>query len=267
MKKKVIGFIFCLVLLFGISFISSMQVTIKTLQYYWVEVTVADGTIADYSKLEQHDGDSDQYGDFVFNLNTTVPEINLYITVKKDGKMGEAVFSNKKFIGETTDEPIYLELIPEGGKIIETPDVVSNESVESNETLNESISEEESNADAQDSQITGSAVGNFFKSKTFYIVLIVLVVLIVAVVLFKIIKSRRNNSSPDREIKVRKLSEMKQERDEKIDDHRQVIEEAERKIKEAQEEISRLKNQDKIKDMERRISDEERELIRLRNGG
>jgi len=244
-----------------VSFVSAEDITIKTLQYHWVEVTVGNGMITDFVKLEYHEGDADEYGDFVFNLDTTIPKVNLYITIKKDGKMGDAIFSNKKFLGEETDEPIYIELIPEGKELIVTPENVP----EVNESLNETLTEEGLDAENVDSKITGYAVGDFFKSKAFYIVLGVLVVLIIVLILVKIIRKRRANKN-DREVKIKKLGEMKQERDEKIDDHKQIIEDAERKIREAQEEISLLKNQDKIKEMEKKISDDESELIKLRRG-
>ena len=71
MEKKSVGVILLiLILVFSINLIyAGTKATIKTLQYHQVEVIVADGTITDYSKIGDYEGDANEYGDFTFNIN------------------------------------------------------------------------------------------------------------------------------------------------------------------------------------------------------
>lgn len=255
---KVIFFVMLLVLSMG--FISAgTKVTIKTLQYHQVQVIVADGTIKDYSKIADFKGDADQYGDFSFNLNTSKPSVDLYVHVKRYSDE----IAYEKFVGEKTGAPIHLEVAPEGYDLIETPTEINqtnstriNETLLSNETANETNSEVLSN-----SKITGSAINNFFKSSTFYYIIIFIVLLIIIFFVVRFFRRRKSNDG-NQEIKVRKLSEIQQE---KKEDYRSVIEDAEGKIKEAQDELRRLKNEEQIKAMRRKIAEDENELIKLRH--
>ena len=252
---------FAVLLVLSTSFVyAGTKVTIKTLQYHQVEVIVADGTIQDYSKIGNFKGDADQYGDFTFNVDTNKALINLYVHVKRY----DEEISNEKFIGEKTGSPIYREVAPEGYELLETPKITQNVTItnatllDANETANTTNLEE-----LTDSKVTGSTVSSFFTSQTFYYGTGVIIILIIAFFAIRFYRKRRSNNG-GQEIRVKKLSEVQQE---KTDDYKGVIDDAERKIKEAQDELRRLRNEDqKIKAMRRKIAEDENELIKLRRG-
>ena len=261
MEKKSVGVILLiLILVFSINLIyAGTKATIKTLQYHQVEVIVADGTITDYSKIGDYEGDANEYGDFTFNINTSKPLVNLYVHVKRYNEE----IASETFIGEKTGSPIHLEVAPEGYELIETPLITANKT-ESNETLLINNTELLTNNESEKkSGLTGLTVSSVFSKKVIYFTVGIIVLLVVIFFIVRFLRKRKNGN---KEIIIRKLSEMKQEREDKIGDYKEVIDDAERKIKEAQEEINKFKNQDKIKAMKRKLAEDEDELIKLRRG-
>lgn len=266
MEKSVSAVFLVMILVLSTGFAcAGTKVTVKTLQYHPVDIIVADGTIKDYSKIAEFKGDANEYGDFVFSVDTSKPLINLYVHVKNPSNYSDEIVS-EKFMGEETGSSIYLEAAPEGYELIATPKAGSNKTnvtemnatlLETNETANETNLEELS-----DSKFTGSAVADFLTSKTFYIIIGVIVVLVVLFFVIRFFRKRRSEN-PGQEIRVRKLSEIQQE---KSQDYRGVIDDAERKIKDAQDELRKLRSEEQIKAMRKKIADDERELMRLRRG-
>lgn len=263
--ERGVKIIFLLMLLvLSTSFVyAGTKVTVKTLQYHQIEVIVADGTITDFSKVGNFKGDADQYGDFTFNVDTSKPLINLYVHVKRYNEE----IASETFIGEKIGKPLYFEVAPEGYELIETPKVTSNSSnsttlnatlLGENESVNETNLEE-----IIDSKVTGSTIGDFFKNKAFYYSIGIIILLMIIFFVVRFLRKRNANKEP-KEIKVRRLSEVQQE---KTDDYHSIIEDAERKIKEAQDELTRFKNEDKIKAMQRKIAEDEKELVRLKRSG
>ncbi|MFA4953577.1 MAG: hypothetical protein WC584_05115 [Candidatus Pacearchaeota archaeon] len=255
--------IICLVMLLVLStsFVyAGTKVTIKTLQYHQVEVIVADGTIADYSKIGNFKGDADQYGDFTFNVDTSKSLINLYVHVKRYSEE----IASETFMGEKIGSPINLEVAPEGYELIETPKVTSNKTLINETAENETETNQTLLEDELDNfKLTGYSIGDFFKSKTFYYSVGIIVLLVIIFFVVRFLRRRSSNREP-KEIVVRKLSEIQQG---KTDDYKSVIDDAEKKIREAQSELGRLRNEEQIRAMKRKIAEDENALIRLRRGG
>ncbi len=267
MEKSVKIIFFVMILVLSTSLVhAGTKVTIKTLQYHQVEVIVADGTVTDYLKIGDYEGDADEYGDFTFNVDTSKPLINLYVHVKRYSEE----IASETFMGEKTGKPLNFTVAPGGYELIETPKIVPNKTnlVATNEsTTNETLVVNESVI--EDSAITGSSVsiGNFFKSKIFYYILGGVVLLVIIFFIIRYFRKRNDHDEePRKEIKVRKLSEIQQERNDKAIDYKGIIDNAEKKIKEAQNELNKLRKEDQIKAMKRKIAEDENELRRLRRG-
>lgn len=287
MKKA----IFCLVILFlSLSIIAAADTTIqvKTVPFKNINVVVVlcSGTIDAY-EAERFNKNADEYGDALFTFSIDDPYFDMTIFVK-DLITGDKV-AYKKLERQNTGEDIYIEVVPKGFEIIETPGPepeINETLILENETTEDTINEtEEIQEDSEKkSKVSGKAIfgeNDVLKKILYYAGGIVLLAIIVFFVR-KFIKSRGS-----KKIKIKKLSELKQEKEsqkkekeekkdvgekqeekqekeEKIDDYKEAIEDAQKKIKEAQDEINKLKNRDKIKEMEKRIEDEQRELKKLK---
>ena len=185
----------------------------------------------------------------------------------------------KKLESQDTGEEIYIEVVPSNFEIIETPEPepeINETLVVENETTNESEQEEIQEEPAEKkSKISGKAI--FGKEGTLKTILYIIGGIILAGIIFFSSNKFLKSKAP-KDIKIKKLSELKdekkekteeqkektEEQKEKIDDYKEAIEDAQRKIKEAQEEINRLRNQDRIKEVEKRIEQEQKELRKLR---
>lgn len=272
MKLKEVGkrVVFLISLILLISSVSAMPtyIKIKTLQYHNAEVIVADGTIKDYSVIAKFKQEANEYGDVNFSLNTEKSKINIYVTIKK---FEEEILKNKSY-EVLTGKTYYWEFIPEGFEAIPTPDKTKiKENVSTNQTANESVTIVNNSADK--GVITGGTMfgegGIFSGKKILYILGGILLALIIIFLVIWFIRKRKNSyydGTPKDEIRIKKMSDFEQER--RVQQTAGIggggIEEAERKIKEAQAEINRLKSEDRIKEMKKRIQDEEKELMRMR---
>ena len=85
-----------------------------------------------------------------------------------------------------------------------------------------------------------------------------------------VLKKRNGQYEPRKEVKgpqVRKLSDFLEERKHRMNEGYGVsLAEAEKKLKEAQVEINKLKNAGKIEQAKKKLVDDERNLMRLRRG-
>lgn len=271
MVKKISFMVVMLVLLvsvLGIASAYSTEIKIKTIPYHEVQLATYDPDSSAFSLFERFKGDSDQYGDVNFTFDSEESSFNIIVYIKKNGKKVyyETFADNFK-----AGEPVYLEVAPSGFKLFETPKleinnsgIISqeNESVENTEEANSTSGAEDEGE--KGAGVTGAIIGmEFINSTTLYYAGIVVAVLILSFIVFMVLKKRKMG---EKSIKVRKLSEIKDEKKEMIENSRKIIEDAERKIKEAQEEIRKLKNEDKIREVKKRIEEDEKELIRLREG-
>lgn len=238
------------------------NIKIKTMPYHEVQITAFNPSSSSFESWGSLKNYSDQYGDATFTFSSDKYNFNLIVFIKKDN---EKVMAPKKFLENfEAGEPIYLEVATSGFEFIETPtEIEINETeLDENETIqNETIVGEGSEP------VTGFAIfgeGSIFSNKMFYI--ITGIILLIAIGGFFIFKNMKKTKKTPKEIKIKKLSELKEEKKESIKDNKSIIEDAERKIREAQEDIRKIKNEDKIKDAKKKLIEDQKELMRLREG-
>ena len=171
----------------------------------------------------------------------------------------------ERFDDNTAGEPLYLTLFPQGSEIIRNFEVVANQTLEENSTINETINET-LEGDEEETKITGSAFfgeeGFFSTNTTYYVSGVIILFGVGAFVFFKL----KKKSKTSKEIKLKKLNELQTEKKEELHDNKEIIEDAEKKIKEAQEDIRKIRNEDKIKEAKKKLIEDEKELMRLREG-
>ncbi len=259
MVKKLIFSLLVLVFLVQVISAIDTEITVKTLPDHEVQVAVSNPDSSAFELFERFIGTSDEYGDVSFIFSSEEPNFNLILFIKKNNR---TVISKKYSDNFIAGELIYIELAPSNFEFIKAPGNESSENLE-NQTTNETLEENETETRAK---ITGSAIfgeeGVFSNKTTYYISGAIILFVVGAFVFFK---SKKKLKIPN-EIKVKKLSELQDEKKEKFQDKEQIIEDAERKIKEAQEDIRKIRNEDKIKEARNKLAEDERELTRLREG-
>ncbi len=171
----------------------------------------------------------------------------------------------------TTNENVTVEVLDEVNESEESNFTDENVTVEVLEEVNESETEvlesptiETQNlTEEKQKKITGFASGNseIFNSKTLYYVGGGILLIMIIFFVFETIKHR--NKTP-KEIKITKLSELKEDKENKINGQEEIIKEAEDKIKEARKEIENIKGNNKIARAKKKLIEDEKELMRLR---
>jgi len=236
--KKGLNITFFLIILLVIPLISSVEtpINIKTYPHHEVQIAVVSSSstqdsIVDFKKI------SDEYGDVKVIFSTEIPKYDLYIYIKKDN---EKLITNITY-GLIPGEPLDLKLAFEGFEFIKTP------AKENNSSNNINITNETKEQSIENKSSTGFTVfegkGILSGKKIYYFggaLLIIGAILIIIKVVFVFLRMKKKLKEP-KEIKVKKLSEINQEKDEDS----QALEEAEKKIKEAQEEIKKIKEKSK----------------------
>ncbi len=267
-KKLIFGFFVLIVL---ISFISATetQIIVKTLPEHRVHISVL-RTGQVYSLIESFHKDSGTSGELTVTISTSEGNFNIGVWVKKDN----VDIVSKKFEDEfPVGTPITLEVYPDWyappkkGPVLNETNSSNNQSSEN--ITNESNLQAETNpeeTDTNNSQLTGlvtSEKSSIFSKKTIYYTGGIIGFFIVSFVVFLFIKNRQPST---KEITIKKLSELKENKGDKIGYDLRIIEDAERKIKEAQEEINKLKNEEKIKELKNKVEDYQKEINRLEGG-
>lgn len=283
-------FLFFLVLL-SISYISAIdtQIRVKSYPNHEVSLSFVDPqSLEIIESMRQETGDS---GEFSVTFSTDLSDFNLVTFVKRPG---EDIVLSKGFNDLVPGENLYLTLIQGNIKIEQDEGqgviVAQNDSetVENDSEIviaqeEETVIEKPSNT-TPSSALTGAATSKDTGSSsnsTYYIFGAIVLVFVFLGTLM--LRRRPSYSEPQiQEVKVRKFSEFQKERQdlqkemrnaaatgqpsEQSSDYKKSIEAAEKKIEEAQREIQKLKNEEKIKDAKKRLIDDERELMRLRRG-
>ena len=214
--------------------------------------------------------DADEYGDVSFVCPSDNPRLDLTIFVKDIVENKKVAF--KKLENQIAGEEIYVEVVPDGFEIIETS---GEEEVVENTTLAEEPQNQTSGSTSTENEtlvtITETPKKRFkllgwaifgdndkLKEIIYYAGGVILLAIIAFFVFRKFGKRKK-------EIKVKKLSDWIQEQKaNKPEDYSGIIREAQQKIEDAQKEINRLKNQDKIREAERKLQQDQAEIRRLR---
>jgi len=269
-------FLFVLILAMPLMIAESTEVKIKTVIGAEVQMSIynAGGEFNLDSRIGSYSGMVDNYGDIKHDFEISNDEFNLMVFVKREGK--DTIM--EKFLDKTSGEFVYEEIAPAGVDLVDTPGfekgVVVVEEVEEivNETINETIDETDVNeTEGESSKTVGFSIfgdeGILSKSRIYYIGGFLALILVGGFV-FAGVKHKMSGS---KDITVRKLSELQQEKKEDladkkedIEDYKNEIDDAEKKIAEAQEDIKKIRAGEKIKDMKKKLEDDQAELDRLR---
>ncbi|MFH1801485.1 MAG: hypothetical protein ABH804_01485 [archaeon] len=260
MKKAVMCFIF---MMLAVQVVSSTitNINVKSIPGHEIQMTIIDSSS---TVLERFSGVTDEYGDVFFEYNSAKPTFDIILCLREDE---ETIFGPKKFIENyLAGENLYLEFAPSWFKLIETPELVVNET-NLTELLNETVDIllEENISEEKSSVLSGyfiSGTEGILKYK--YYIFGVVFFLFLVFFIFKTKKYIKVEKQP-REIKVKKMSDLRREKEEDVQRSKD-LEEAERRLREAQEEVNSIKNKDKINEIKKRIVEEQQELIRLRKG-
>lgn len=278
MVKKLI---FCLVTFFLLMQITSAvdtEIKVKTLPNHEVQLTTSKANIVSFSVIENFKKNSDEYGDVMFMSSSDEQTFNIIIYLKKNNeKITVNNFTNPYILlDNVAGTPVYLELAPAWFVFIKTPVNKTNVSEESENATIENITSDENESEVfieteeeieqeTEVQLAGSVIfgdKGFFSKKTIYYVIGIIVLLIG----FMAVKTMRKKLTGPKEIKIKKLSEVMEEKKKKFNTDKEIIENAEKKIKDAQEDIRKIKNQDKIEQAKKKIIEDEKELMKLRQG-
>ena len=270
MVKKYLAFLLLAVVC--VSFVSAIdtKIDVKTVPDYEVQVAASKAGSVAFELLTPSvlKVQSDKDGNAFFLLSFVDLKYNLVVTIKKDN----ITVNQTRLSNLVSGENIELDFVPEWQKALRAQQASLTEinSTLSNESLiaNESFVLLENQTDNNTGGNWVSSTGLFFieKSKSIFssnMTYYVIAILAVGVFAFAI---RRKFAWPKvvREIKVRKLSELNAERSEERRKNDE-LKEAEKRLKEAQQEVNKLKNTGKVKELEERIKEQQEELKRLKD--
>ena len=209
-------------------------------------------------------GETDGSGRFNYILGTDREELKVvvyWIQNISEFVKPENIISMEEAGPFITGETIFATVTEvEEPEVVETP--ISANITEQN--LTGEVNESEELIETETS-VTGFTL--FGDSNTSTIILYILGGILLVVIIFFIVRIiiRRRGERVLPEIKVRKLSEWKASMS-AHDNKSRAIEEAERKLQEAQAEINRLKNQDKIRSAERKLKEDQEAIERMKRG-
>ncbi len=266
--KTLILFVFILLVALPVVSAYDTLITVKSYDYHDVNIIVLQPT-EEYGLIKSHNNIyTGNKGSAFVTHSSEDSTFKLRIIVKKDG----AIIENMAFDGPyNAGTPIEL-IVPDNLEELleeEEEDPVE-EPVEEEEE--DPVEEEEEVTTEEENQEAAAIAGNVISdeendgglSKILYWAFGVLILAgIVGFVMGKVIRARRVKlglaSPKESKFKLKKGKEEGYE-------YKKQLEDAEKKLKEAQSEINKVKNQDKIKDAEKKLDKDREDLEKLRRG-
>jgi hypothetical protein len=276
--KKIFFCLIFLILCFQLISATETNIKIKTVPFKNVNVNALSSSMEVYERFNK---DADEYGDVSFLFSADVPMFDLTIFVK-DIETGRKV-AYVKLEHQMAGEDIYAEVVPEDFVIIKTPG-------EENETPVENLTEEENTGldenntndsliasqeePDEKSKISGQVVSIFggdIKLTNLLLYALGGIVLLTAgfftVKKVRKIKKRKgkvNGKKGNKEIRVKKLSELREEQKDTPENYYGILSETQRKLEQTQKELNQFKNQERIKEIESKIQRDQQELKKLK---
>ena len=272
MKKEIYPILFLLIIL-SISIVSAIdtQINVRTWPNHKASIFVLkSGEV--YALLNSYHINSGSTGEVSAIYSGDDSSIKITVKITKEGQ----TVLLQKFENEfTTGSPLYLQVIP--NKISENYKL-SDEQRDQNatnqtaknatqeiQTVPETINSTAINTTEVNSSITGAVISNNGNTKIPNFVWYILLALIVAgAIAFGFLKLKPRMKNPKTIHHGRVV--LKPVSHKEIKDTTSQLAEAERKIREAQEEINRLKNKSKMDEIRERIQKEQEELSKLEKG-
>lgn len=286
MKKRAVCFMLFLFIMVNVMGVLALdtEIKIKTYANHDVDVNVLDPSNED-ALLEHFEQNTEGTGQVSFTHSSDKNKVSIVVIVRKDGKMveinGEKIH---KFENHAAGTFLNVELVPkkveetteanitEANITEETTNETANEIVENTEE-NTSVSETEAIEQAkEENELTGASISETkeFLSKNIITIIIVGVFVAAAIVIFfifktKIISAIKQPLISNKNIKIRKYSEIKNELKVPSFKDNKKLDELEEQVKSIQAEIEEIKNKKtKIKEVEERLKRDMQELDRLK---
>jgi len=260
MKSVIVISVFIFLLMISVVLAFDTDITIKGDSGDSVDIRVYS---TQNEKLEEFLGiefDSDGEIEFTHSSSRTKIQVHTFIRENAEGikKFKDIDVGGSILIDLTSLTPTVEYLDVENG----TGDIDVSVGVESNGSGDEVV-EEKIDEESVDSGITGSVVGKGVSIKAILYTIVIIIVVAVLVVGGVILMKRRHKGDKFVMGNVPKPSnDSKSSGDSPVS-----IEDAERKLKEAQEEIEKLKDKDgKIREAERKFEEDRLRLERLKRG-
>ena len=277
--------VFFLGVLLVISFVSAIDtnIAIKTVPYHEVQIAISESGVMDYTLIERFIQYSNQNGDVFVVFSSEVKKFDISVFIKT--MEGDSVMEPYRDDEVPAGEDIELRLAPSGFEFIEgnytdSPEFDSESSSDGNETVLVSDAEavdlvddkpivvsSEDNAGSFFSGFTVFSKEAFTNKTTYYTFGGALLVMMLAVGFFVFGRRKARLPGEEKEIKVKKLSEIQSEKEQKAEDKSQETQEIEAKMKELQKRLDGLTKEEKVKEAKKKLEEAERELIRLRQEG
>jgi hypothetical protein len=272
--RKILFCLFILILSFQFINATETNITVKTVPFKNINIVVLSSSLEVYDRFNK---DADKYGDasFVFSSDKYRFDLNIFI---KDLELDKKV-AYKSLENQVAGENIYVEVIPEDFTIVETPgeenETQVQELLETDMELDENLSLNDSLVFLQEESekkpgISGWAISFFGEdSKLRNILLYAFGGILLFSAGFFTVKKVRNRKKGEKKIKIKKLSELVEEK--KIDGQKDtpqnyygILNDTQKRLEQTQKELSKFKNQEKIKEIERKIQRDQQELKKLK---
>lgn len=224
----------------------------------------------------------------IMNFTTNKNEFEVKLNLRKDGetfysKEYNETFSSSSGLIELDFYPKWYQpknsTVATSANISETNTTTEITEAESNETENETLLIVPLESNIKNKTSDKVTVFSIFDSEGrltntfFYYIGGIIVLAALIIIFFKYRKYRKNNPSEPKQIRTIKLSELQQQQrsqendsETKIRAQEQRINQARNMIKEAEDELKRMRqpNADKIEAAKRKLIEDEKELMRLR---
>jgi len=257
MNKKIFGVTLALILLLS-CLVSAGQTSllVRTGKQCRVSINVLRAS-GDYELIEAIHQDTNSEGDVSTSISSRYGEVNILVTMKKNGME----FFEEEFGPYSISEPIVIDLRPEEKK---NPPAENTTVVEENTTLiTENTTETQTETEKAS---TGFAIKNITDVVNKYqIIIYSFMVVVLAFGTFLFFKKFRKKK--EKIINVKKMSDfMNEQSQQQTEIPSSELLEAKRKLEEAQREIRKLENKEKIVDARKKLEDTQKEIERLERG-
>lgn len=268
---KLYGIFLLVVLLVPAVLALDTQITVLTPFQTSVDIRVRD--IYSLEVLQEFSGNSEGMGQVSTTISTLEPNINLYIITRKDGKI---LNQEKNFGNFSAGSPITIDLqnpnqLPSSNppdsstelKNASATETTNQATTEAEEVEIEVITSTEQTTEPETSEKTGitgfatNITNNVKTNSTYYIIGLIV---IAGVIFFFVFRKKIKIKKIKKDIKefIPKLTDEEEEKE---------LEDAELRIKTAQEEITRIKEKKgKLKEAKERLEKDQEELRRLKQG-
>ncbi len=276
MDKKRVLFTFLIFALFSllIPLISAIDTTVKVSTYpnYDLELQFLDPTPASGQSplIKKFNLNTGTEGELTVTFSTNLDSFDVTAFVLNNGE--KIVY--ERFDANKAGEPIQLILFPGDTQIVRNfvEEVNTTNTTEETQPVENTtnVSETQENSPGITGLTAGEDVGgeSIFSNKAIYYIIGLIVLGVVA--FFGVPRLKQANifksdgtGKKTKEIKTVKLSNIKGKDDRVDKEYKKTIEDAEEKIREAQQEIKKLKNVEKIDEIKKRMAKEQDELKKL----